>query len=394
MCCIKDLNLFPKTVLYDASVVNRMIPSLPSPLNETTPLEVAISISQFYAFYSLSRSGLSLISSSLSQLHYLRQEWHHAPAPPPTTVKTTTTATTITADRLVRDGLIQAQQMAWRNLIIGCNVLPIGISFFWLFANSWHVTSTNWIGGLQGLIHALTAMELCLVPLLYYMLVSAQDLLIKSRQYSILAMLVQTGNMTSDHVTLSAYQTMTKWTPYWENQQQDVITNNNSSSTVDAKEDAQKKFQKEVQHVKTTLETLVNDTAAAVVVVVKGEKEDKIFQTGRSLAANHLLQQAKTYSLEGYREYIYFVVNFIAFYGYFLGVLCYYTTDEDDKRYYIRQLKLGMSHVDADWHGNFAGDFMWTIEPLIILGSPRIIRYLTQTPTTRHHDDDIKVKSE
>jgi hypothetical protein len=250
------------------------------------------------------------------------------------------------------------------------------------------------MGGLQGLIHALTAMELCLVPLLYYMLVSAQDLLIKSRQYSILAMLVQTGNMTSDHVTLSAYQTMTKWTPYWENQQQDVITNNNSSSTVDAKEDAQKKFQKEVQHVKTTLETLVNDTAAAVVVVVKGEKEDKIFQTGRSLAANHLLQQAKTYSLEGYREYIYFVVNFIAFYGYFLGVLCYYTTDEDDKRYYIRQLKLGMSHVDADWHGNFAGDFMWTIEPLIILGSPRIIRYLTQTPTTRHHDDDIKVKSE
>ena len=33
----------------------------------------------------------------------------------------------------------------------------------------------------------------------------------------------------------------------------------------------------------------------------------------------------------------------------------------------IRQLKLGYSNDEADWGGNFAGDFMWTVEPIFII---------------------------
>jgi hypothetical protein len=76
---------------------------------------------------------------------------------------------------------------------------------------------------------------------------------------------------------------------------------------------------------------------------------------------------AHTHRMEGYREYLYFVLNFIAFYGYMLGVLTYYFDNEKDQHYIVQQLKLGYTNMEADWGGNFAGDLMWTIEPIVIL---------------------------
>jgi hypothetical protein len=80
--------------------------------------------------------------------------------------------------------------------------------------------------------------------------------------------------------------------------------------------------------------------------------------------------------MEGYREYLYFVLNLVAFYGYFLGVLCYYFDDDETQPFHVGKLKLGLKTEHADWHGNFAGDFMWTIEPVVILVSPIILNHL------------------
>ena len=70
---------------------------------------------------------------------------------------------------------------ALRNPFVGICVLPIGISFFWHFHNnSLHITEAGWVGGLPALIHALTVMEIALVPLLYFMLKDASSALKKA----------------------------------------------------------------------------------------------------------------------------------------------------------------------------------------------------------------------
>ena len=40
----------------------------------------------------------------------------------------------------------------------------------------------------------------------------------------------------------------------------------------------------------------------------------------------------------------------------------------------MRDLKLGYLNSDADWSGNFAVGFMWTLEPIVILASPLIFK--------------------
>jgi hypothetical protein len=61
-----------------------------------------------------------------------------------------------------------------------------------------------------------------------------------------------------------------------------------------------------------------------------------------------------------------------------LGIIVYYLSGDlsSSKRAYLTVFLLGMSDADADWQGNFVGDLMWTVEPLIILGSPFIFQIL------------------
>jgi len=40
---------------------------------------------------------------------------------------------------------------------------------------------------------------------------------------------------------------------------------------------------------------------------------------------------------------------------------------------WIQQMKFNYTNDVADWTGNFAGDLMWTIEPMIVLVSPYYI---------------------
>ena len=58
LCCVKDLDLFADTLLYDPSVI-----SMPEPLHETTPLQALIGVTQFYAFVSISIQGIKLLST-------------------------------------------------------------------------------------------------------------------------------------------------------------------------------------------------------------------------------------------------------------------------------------------------------------------------------------------
>jgi heme/copper-type cytochrome/quinol oxidase subunit 4 len=88
-------------------------------------------------------------------------------------------------------------------------------------------------------------------------------------------------------------------------------------------------------------------------------------KVARSVAAYGLRQQSRELSVGAGLELTYFILNFIAFYGYSLCILAYYFANSNDTWHHM--LKFGMTHTDSDWWGNLAGDLAWTIEPAIIL---------------------------
>lgn len=101
-----------------------------------------------------------------------------------------------------------------------------------------------------------------------------------------------------------------------------------------------------------------------------------------NLLSAKLRKQKFEAQLQAPLELLYFVLNFIAGYGYMLGILAYYIPEDatDVSRglqYYLlniqysnnwcKVLMFGLSHGDADWWGNLAGDMAWTVEPLVVL---------------------------
>jgi hypothetical protein len=352
LCCCKDLSFFEGTFLHDAATTRRFIGNvLPDPMDKTTPLEILISITQFYACVSCSRSGFDLMSTSIGKLRRIvrivesrlsssSKDWSQA-------------------DRIVNESLFKEAKFALRSAFIGALVFPIGVAFIWLTANSWHVTETDWIGGLAALIYALVVMEIALVPLLYFMIADGFEMLAKSKRCKDLLDIIDAGKLTPEAIGIHRYETMTGWVPFWDAGVPLFSV---------ASDDEDKKVQTEVKKVKDTLATWFPEDKK------KGEKEDKLSKEAFEEAKDKLESTVPQLRMEGYREFLYFVFNFVAFYGYMMGPLVYYFEDEQLQPVYVQSLKLFYDNDNADWTGNFAGDLMWTIEPLVIFGSPFLIQ--------------------
>ena len=117
-------------------------------------------------------------------------------------------------------------------------------------------------------------------------------------------------------------------------------------------------------------------------------------ETSRQQLKNKLQIKASMVRLEGYRDVVYFILNFIAFYGYTIGILTFYWDDEDQEPHWLKWIKFHQSHAHAEWCGNFAGDLMWTIEPLVVLVSPSLFpRIIQKQPQLqRQHLQEKKSK--
>ena len=85
----------------------------------------------------------------------------------------------------------------------------------------------------------------------------------------------------------------------------------------------------------------------------------------RSNAAYKLRLQAFEGSSAAPLDLVYFVLNFIAGYGYLLGILAYYFPGQNAQ--WHRVLKFGLGHDASSWWGNLAGDVAWTLEPLLVI---------------------------
>lgn len=354
LCCVKDCMFFKETIpwLYDPDVTMKYIYNdLPHPLNQTTPLEVMICLTQFYAHYSLSSYGFSLILNGFTVLRNTK-----------TVISVRTSAKENkmgkVADVILDQRLNKDKKEAAFNIFTGVLALAIGVSFFWLFANSLHVTSTDWIGGLPGLIHALIVMEVALVPFLYFMVKDGMKKRRESKQLAELAEKLISQKQKVSSELLMDEQVFTwiagsesKWEPFW-----------NTYLKISNDDFISKYITAEVMNVGEIVKYLTSD---------KGHDEDtNIFQ---KKLGQRLKSDAFHLNMEGWREYAYFIFNLFAFYGYSISILCYYFEEDENRQqpnYYVSQYMMKMDNETADWSGNFLGDLMWTLEPLVIMSSP------------------------
>ena len=385
LCTVKNFNILGNTFLYDAKVTTQYY-ALPSPLDETTPLEVLIALTQFYAFIAISLAGYRMITLSginklnlLSRLANIRvdeakmnelksREEDKTGGGDVVVKKTKTTraeddAAVITevASRLISQNIfINENDAATRSVFVGVNVFAVGIAFFWLFANSFHVTSAGWIGGVANLIHSLEVMEICLLVFLYYMGKDAVRAVRRSKQMAIFVTRINSSRTRSRRLSLDDVKSITVeeydwlvggWTPFWTNS-----TTSSSDSSIETR-----LLSKEEEVVTSNLTSFTRRIDDDVI--------------------DNILARSRISLFEGYREYIYFILNFFAFYGYLVCILVYYHPIEASRPVYVRHMLGGMKSADADWLGNAVGDFMWTLEPIIILTSPMIIDSMKKTPT-------------
>lgn len=354
LCCIKDLGLLSDSFLYDPSYTAQYY-EFPAPLNKTTPLEVLIAITQFYAFWYTAKNGWNLLVTSYGKIKRIERLMESRPP-----VKTD-------ADRLINASLVKEGMYAIRSMLIGVLLFFIGLAFFWLFANSFHVTETEWIGGVAGLIHALTVAEIALVPLLYYMYKDGFEQLEKATRLDLLAETLRANALKSGaDLGLNTIEQIARWAPFWET---------GVSPYAPAPPNEAKLMTQETDFINDTIQKLTEKPKADD-KNAKAKKQEYLKEQ-----ADLLTRTARVTRIEGYREFVNLIINSIAFYGYLMAIFGFHYPDEMKQPMWLRTAMGNYSNADADWYGNFAGDFMWTIEPVIILTSPMFLNRVRSTTT-------------
>lgn len=358
LCCIKDLGLLRDTWLWNSAVTNQYY-DFPEPLNQTTPLEAMISVVQAYVVLTGVPAAWALFWKSYGKLQRIYRLMDAVRGGGGAAARND-------ADRLINASLVKEALSALRTMFVAFSLLFISLSFVWLTANSWHITEAGWIGGLPALIHALTVMNICLMPLLYFMYKDAGEHFTKAGRMNLLAKNLEQGIVTEADVGLTTLDALSGWSPFWNDVDFALLLR-----PVD-REKERKLVAVETMKVQAILDGITGAIAykkktdtepheTAVRAVMQREKADELQPI---IAVTRI---------EGYREYLYFLLNTIAWYGYSLCVLVYYWHDELKQPDWLRIAMLHLSNDDADWHGNFAGDLMWTIEPLIIMSSPLLL---------------------
>ena len=165
---------------------------------------------------------------------------------------------------------------------------------------------------------------------------------------------------------LHSIEQIAKWTPFWEA---------GVSPYAPAPPNEAKLMTQETDFINDTIQKLTEKPKA------DDKKAKAKIQEYLKEQADLLTRTARVTRMEGYREFVYLVINCIAFYGYLMAIFGFHYPDEAKQPVWLRQAMGNYSNADADWYGNFAGDFMWTVEPVIILTSPMFLNRLRSAST-------------
>lgn len=205
-------------------------------------------------------------------------------------------------------------------------------------------------------------MNVCLTPLLYYMYKDGAEQFKKAARLRVLSKKLETGEAQASDVQLSTLETMTGWKPFWD-------AGFGLYHVLDEAKET-KLMEQEKILIKQRLESIVGTSKD------DNKAKQMSIQKQQSVVAQSV---RKSMLFEGYREYLYLILNTIAWYGYGVCIVVYYYPDELKQPDWMRLLLLNFSNDDVEWRGNFAGDLMWTIEPTVALLSPLYLNALSSS---------------
>jgi hypothetical protein len=400
LCCIKDLSFgahhqqhhhqryqqINLSWMYNNTLTNQYMNdyfnlSLIEPIKYTTPLEMIISITQFYVVLTGVPESIQRFLYSYYQMKrsYALIRHHQSTNNPNIGI-------TNHVERLLYASLLKETNNNIRSMFVAFNCFCISIAFIWLSANSLHITTTTWIGGLPALIHALTVMNLCLIPLLYYMYIDSKEYYQNSKRIQLFHQQLLVGTVTAADIGLSAIQALynnsNEYIPFYScNSTRPVIERFNNVDDIQL-----------LNHERRTIQALLDIITGTTAITKKTDENNENNDNYEEIRMKIQKDIANTTSLPSIvykfhlysiREFVYCILNFIAWYGYGMCIVVYYYPNTIFQSDIVHLSLLHFNHDDADWYGNFIGDSMWTIEPLIILFSPILIHQLTTTSRQR-----------
>mmetsp|Transcript_94289 Transcript_94289/g.270040 ORF Transcript_94289/g.270040 Transcript_94289/m.270040 type:complete len:145 (-) Transcript_94289:155-589(-) len=128
---------------------------------------------------------------------------------------------------------------------------------------------------------------------------------------------------------------------------------------------------------------------AYVAETAKFEKNLAVKLTkNKEAAADQLLANGVNEYYTALLDIVVIALNVVAFFGYAMFPLTYFFEEEFIKA----TLPFWPGNELAEWSGNFAGDFMWTLEPILVLTVPPVIAsireaYLGKLQAARKKDE-------
>ena len=305
---------------------------------------------------------------------------------------------------IIKHGLTTDRTQSRTRVVVGVLELIFGVAFLFLVLNSLHIVGPTHP---KPLIDALISMEIGLAYILLIMWQSFTNKVKDFRRLSKLHASMRTlkGPTKANILTNALYSGFRieelsevlmaldgSYSPLWRSASQNSCVAGVcmiKPATLSAE------IQAEFKNVSSILAKLTTADASG-----KGSI------AGSSVALK-LRKQGFEAQLQAPLELLYFILNFIAGYGYLLGILAFYVPEVASsspsgmidllqnsisstgrQHSWCKVLMFGLSHSDADWYGNLAGDIAWTVEPILVLLNKPLIRYLSNL----EYSDDSRPK--
>ena len=294
---------------------------------------------------------------------------------------------------IIRKGLESDRSKSRTRVVVGIFELIFGFAFLFLVLNSLHIVGPTHP---KPLIDALISMEIGLAYILVIMWRSFTGKVTCTRRLARLSLFMKEIKSPTSSILLSGvlgagfeitdlFEALLlldgSYVPKWRGRKQigcvgDVCVMKPLSII--------EEIQAEFKNVSISLSKLTT-----IDVTGKGSI------VGASVVLSLRKQEYEAH-LQAPLELLYFILNFIAGYGYLLGILAYYVPETisttpliftdllqatingtSPPHSWCKLMMFCLSHNDADWYGNLAGDVAWTIEPVVMLLNTPYIKFFS-----------------
>ncbi len=265
-------------------------------------------------------------------------------------------------EAILRQGIVASRKNAIMKIFVGLCKFVIGLGFVFLVMNTLHINPPNHP---TPLFKAVASIETALFTLLVIMLKGIIDGFSRSKKLNHLASIF---NFNDSKMNTRQRMNTAIATGKFGNNFYDALQTVDSAFAIPAFKGKNPSTTEVLQQDLLSLRNLL--------------RLDNIAMDSYHLA-NDLSKQAYDLFVNNIFDTVYLILNFIAFYGYLMGVLAYFVPDAAGPvttgfKTLVHKLLFKMPNDQAMDAGFLAGDVAWTVEPALALVSPYILKFFAK----------------